>query len=58
MNGIVIQGPWPMPRWTPRRMTPAQRRGKIYDGLRIGLTVRQLARYLEVSESTIRRNIP
>src|SRR5437016_1408443 len=37
--------------------TPRQRRDRVYVGVRLGYTVAEIARYLEVSPSTIRRDL-
>jgi len=41
--------------WTPRQITPAQRKDHINTAVTMGYTVTQIARYLKVSVSTIRR---
>lgn len=38
-------------------LTQRQRRRIVWDGICLGKTPRQLARYLEVSETTIRRDM-
>jgi DNA-binding NarL/FixJ family response regulator len=38
-------------------LTIQARRMKVYDGIRSGHTARQLARYLGISESTVRRDV-
>ena len=38
-------------------LTPRLRRGMVWDGMHLGYTARQIADYLQVSETTIRRDM-
>jgi predicted DNA-binding transcriptional regulator YafY len=38
-------------------LSQRQRRGVVWDGARMGYTARQLAQYIGVSETTIRRDM-
>jgi IS30 family transposase len=43
--------------WTPRCLRPDQREAVARDGLTMGFSVRQMASYLQVSPSTVRRDL-